>query len=544
MILIFVTGFGSIVFSQISQGGQPATIKFSIINDNYPVFDYPSPDVERLLAEDAETDKYGIPTRFAECLPTSINLAKDGSWMNMPDGSRVCRLAIGSAYAQALLLYYEKFFIPEGGELFLYSADRYQVIGAFNNKTNSKGGAFATEMIYGDRVILEYVEPYGISAVPEVIVAEVGYVYRTADNVNGTRGFGGAGWCEVNVNCSEGNEWQDQKNAVCRIIVKYGTSSVWCSGATVNNTRQDGTPYLLTADHCGPSATSGEMNTWIFYFRYEGPDCENPTSDSAFKSYTIVGCSKIAAAGGSGVASDFKLVKLNQVVPENYNPYFLGWSTKGITSPEGVTIHQPQGDIRKISTYTTPLISSNWGNVANTHWEVVWAQTENGHGVTEGGSSGCPIFNDEGRLLGQLTGGDASCSVLTGPDYYGKFSYSWDKVGDADTLQLKPWLDPDNTGVEEIDGISIVGINKLEKLNDLAVYPNPTQGIIYIDVVSYNDPSLRIELFNILGEQVSVVQQSLPGSGIISLDLSDVRPGVYFVKIVTGGKIYSAKVIR
>jgi hypothetical protein len=544
LTLLLIAGFGFQAYSQISQGGQPATNKFSIANDNYPVFDFPSPNVERLLTEDAVTDKYGIPMRFAECLPASIDLAKDGTWLKMPDGSRVCRLAVSSENAQALLLYYNEFSIPEGGELYLYSTDQWQVIGAFNDETNPKGGTFATEMIYGDKVVLEYVETYGTIEKPVVVIAEVGYVYRSAQSVFGTRGFGGAGACEVNVNCSEGNDWQDHKNAVCRMIVKQGSSSVWCTGATVNNTRQDGTPYLLSADHCGPVATPDEMNTWIFYFRYEGPDCENPTNDTAFNTYTIVGCSKIAAAGGPGVASDFKLVKLNQVVPENYNPYFLGWSIKGITSPEGVTIHQPQGDIRKISTYTTPLISSNWGNIANTHWKVVWSATENGHGVTEGGSSGCPVFNEEGRLLGQLTGGDASCSNLTGPDYYGKFSYSWDKVGAADTLRLKPWLDPDNTGVEEIDGISIVGIRSFEKVAALAVYPNPSPGLVFIDAGDFNGQPVSIEVFNVLGERVLILQNTVSHTGTISIDLSNFNSGVYVVKLLVEGNAYSARVIR
>jgi len=483
--------------------------------------------------------------RFAEGLPVKIDLAKEGSWLNMPDGSRFCRLAISSADAQALLLYYNAFFIPEGGELFLYNADQWQVIGAFTHKTNPSGGSFATEMIYGDQLVLEYVEPYGMHEKPEIVINELGYVYRTAESVFGTRGFGNAGPCEVNVNCSEGNEWQDHKNAVCRIIVKQGTSSVWCSGATVNNTRQDGTPYLLTADHCGPVASPDEMNSWIFYFRYEGPDCENPTSDSAFNSYTIVGCSKVAAAGGPGVASDFKLVKLNQVVPENYNPYFIGWSIKGITSPEGVTIHQPQGDIRKISTYTSPLISTNWGSTPNTHWKVVWAETENGHGVTEGGSSGCPIFDEEGHLLGQLTGGDASCTNLTGPDYYGKFSYSWDQVGDADTLQLKPWLDPDNTGVEVIDGISIVGINDPVNLStQLSVYPNPTTGPVYIDLCNFKGHAASIEVYSVLGERMFIKHLSKNGLGLIHMDFSDFNTGVYLIKCNIEGSNHMARVMK
>ncbi len=543
--LLFSIGFSGNVLSQISYGGVPPTTRFSIENDDFPVFETPVPDVERLLAEDAETGKYGIPMRFAECRPVEINLAKEGNWLNMPDGGKICRLAVSSENAQAILLYYDKFLIPEGGGLFLYNTNKWQVIGAFNHKTNNDGGVFATEMIYGEQVILEYVQPYGLKEKPEIIIGEVGYVYRTAERIFGGRGFGSSGPCEVNVNCLEGNEWQDQKNGSCKIIVKQsGSSSVLCSGTLVNNTRQDGTPYLITADHCGADATPDDLDAWIFYFRYEGPDCEDPSSDTLFDSYTMVGASKVAAAGGAGVASDFKLIKLNVNVPENYNPYFVGWSNIGDASPEGVTIHQPQGDIRKISTYTSTLTSTNWGSIGGTHWKVVWSETENGHGVTEPGSSGCPIFNIDGRMVGQLTGGDASCSNLTGPDYYGKFSYSWDKIGNADSTRLKPWLDPDNTGLDEIDGISIVGINEQKKENPLAVFPNPTTGLVNIDVRAFQGQLLKVEVFNVLGERVYLSEGSIPSSGLVSFDLSKAKTGVYIVKLLVDGEVFSARVLR
>ena len=73
--------------------------------------------------------------------------------------------------------------------------------------------------------------------------------------------------------------------------------------------------------------------------------------------------------------------------------------------------------------------------------------------MTEGGSSGYPIFDNEGRIVGSLTGGAASCTDLTSPDFYGKLSYHWASNGSPGGSQLKPYLDPDNLGIETLDGL-------------------------------------------------------------------------------------------
>ena len=48
--------------------------------------------------------------------------------------------------------------------------------------------------------------------------------------------------------------------------------------------------------------------------------------------------------------------------------------------------------------------------------------TSNGHGVTEGGSSGSPIFNQSKRIVGQLSGGSSTCNSPNYSDLYGKMS--------------------------------------------------------------------------------------------------------------------------
>ena len=66
----------------------------------------------------------------------------------------------------------------------------------------------------------------------------------------GLRNFGDAGGCMVNINCPEGNNWQAEKHAVARMIIPLGDKSFYCSRALVNNTNNDYTAYVLTADHC------------------------------------------------------------------------------------------------------------------------------------------------------------------------------------------------------------------------------------------------------------------------------------------------------
>ncbi|HZK08022.1 MAG TPA: T9SS type A sorting domain-containing protein [Bacteroidales bacterium] len=532
-LLIFLFASLTAATAQISTPGVPASFSKNLSAESVPVFKIQAPDTEQLLREDAFTDKLGIAMRFAQNQPTQIDLAKDGLWQQLDDGSQICRLAITSADAQALILYYSNFEIPARAQLFLYDKLHRQIAGAFTSTNNSNGGSFATQMIYGSTTILEYYQPAGNSEHPNMIIDEVGYVYRTAETMYGTRGFGGSGFCEVNVACPEGEQWQQQAKGVARIIVKQGTSSVWCSGSLLNNTLLDHTPWLLTADHCGPNATQSDLDQWMFYFKYQSPDCENPTSDSTFRFYTMTGATKVASAGGSGVKSDFKLLLLNETIPDEYEPFYNGWSAEETPSTHGVTIHHPQGDIKKISTYTQPLISDNWGSYPGTHWRVYWAQTQTNWGVTEGGSSGSPLFNPDGLIVGQLTGGTASCIQASSPDYYGKFSYSWDMGDTLPENQLKHWLDPNNMGVLALQGMTDITEKEIIEKN-FTLFPNPSNGIVFIKLNQQSNAPVEIEVMDIAGRVVYRSVENSSSIKIAELDLRHLEHGIYFVKVSQG----------
>ena len=292
------------------------------------------------------------------------------------------------------------------------------------------------------------------------------YNYRSTGNPNFQK-INESDPCEINVNCSPvGDLWQDEKKGVARILFVDGGGQGWCTGSLINNTSQDCKPYFLTALHCGVGATAANMTQWKFYFKYEAPSCTNPSTAGTLDDYFITGCIRIADSGDNGgdSGSDFLLVKLgsstneatiiNNLKSANFSAYWNGWNANTTATTGGVGIHHPAGDIKKISTFSGTSVSAGWnGNGLLSHWRQSWSSNSNGHGVTEGGSSGSPLFNNsQGYIIGTLTGGSSSCNSPTSQDYYGKMSYHWTSNGTANNLRLKPWLDPTNSGVLTLAG--------------------------------------------------------------------------------------------
>lgn len=495
-----------------------------------------TPDLKAIELQD---NLNPTPYRYAVLLPAAITTERQGRWDEVP-GGRIWRTEISSHGALALAAYFDLFELRPGEQLFLYAPDRSVVLGAFTEQNNRPERTFATSLLPGDRMLVEFFQPDGIRGLPAIRINEVAYAYRGVSDPVSNRS---AGNCEVNIVCPEGQNWQEVKQGVVRISIKKLGALYWCTGSLVNNTRQDKTPYLLTADHCGTPATTSDLTQWVFYFRYEAPSCDYHAFVSANKSLT--GAKVKAHGGDSGDdGSDFYLVVLTESIPDSFDVYMSGWSREDTAAGHGVSIHHPQGDVKKISTYTTPLQTSTYmGGPVLSHWKVTWSPTASGWGVTEGGSSGSPIYNEEGLIVGTLTGGFSMCdsASLDSPDFYGKFSYSWNSNGTDSAKRLDCWLDPDQTGQTKLPGIPL-SVQTLPGGLPLQAWPNPFTDAIRISVPA-GDREVRVMLYDLPGALRFTA--TIPRKSNVPQVLSpDLPPGLYILTVTDGERSSSIKVMK
>ncbi|HOZ30289.1 MAG TPA: T9SS type A sorting domain-containing protein, partial [Bacteroidales bacterium] len=75
------------------------------------------------------------------------------------------------------------------------------------------------------------------------------------------------------------------------------------------------------------------------------------------------------------------------------------------------------------------------------------------------------------------------------------------------------------------------------------IYPNPNNGLFYMEFSIPFTQEIKIEVFNNLGQQVYAISKSYSsGYNIQTIDLSGLAKGVYLIKNNIGGKLNTNKI--
>lgn len=430
-------------YAQVSNDAIPKGWKL-LKNDDIPVYKLPNVDVDALKAEDVVNDKLPKPWRFGYKHAVNYGL-NDGEWVELENGDKIWRIKFESKGALSLNVIFDEFYIPEGGILTIYDDKHQEVLGAYTSKQNQESRKFGTWLLDADNIIIEYYQAKSVVGQVALHLETITHGYRNAESFKSEKALNSSGDCNLDVDCSIGNDWSNMKELNKKSVgILLTNGSGFCSGALVNNTANDGTPYFLTANHCYSDPT-----TWAFRFEWISPtpDCATAAqSQNGPTTKTITG----ATLRAKNADTDFCLVEINSAIPTAWDLTWAGWDNSDNFPSYVVGIHHPAGDVMKVCRDDSgPTKATNAG--AQT-WEITSAGDGWEMGVTEGGSSGSPLFDQDGRVIGQLYGGGAACNGIVDNDlldYYGRFGLSWD--GASASERLKDWLDPTNSNVSTID---------------------------------------------------------------------------------------------
>jgi lysyl endopeptidase len=302
--------------------------------------------------------------------------------------------------------------------------------------------------------------------------------------VSGNKSAEKSGSCNMDTQCiaapaagpDQFTPWKDNVKAVG--VISTG-GSTFCTGSLINNTNNDKRMLFVTAAHC--TINAGNAASLVVAWNYENSTCRVPGS---------------AASGGPGdgsvaqfntgsvhlvtnATSDFTLVELDDPANPAHQLYWAGWDKTPFAGAGGpgsgdfacstaaycAAIHHPNTDEKRITFVQENTTTTSYNNPAipgnGSHVHAMWSPSPpifniagggntgtsgNPPNVTEGGSSGSPLYNAQRRFIGQLHGGPSACGSTGGnlSDYYGRFSLSF--------VPAATHLDPTNSGVVTIDG--------------------------------------------------------------------------------------------
>jgi lysyl endopeptidase len=588
LAVFLACSIGGAVRAQQSEGGLPwsQSLKDNLAVQQVSKLLLAEPDYDRLAKEDEEDGKKGGKIyRAAVLTPTDISL-NSGTWTYLDNGKKVWRLQVETPGAKAVNFYWDKFNLPEGVKLYLTNGNGKQILGAYTSANNNKFNNFAVEEIQGNVAVLE-MDIEASANVKDISfhINKSGAFYRgvnlidrryATDEETGAKptNFGDASECHVNANCPEGDAYMKSKNATVRVVIPIGENGIgFCSGTLLNNTANAAggacKPYILLASHCDDANGRNDEHfaQWLFTFNYMYVNCAGapPATFVARTGAKFRARSKypsFPALSDKSAVADFLLVEMSETPPVAQNPYLAGWNRNpNIYQDEDYNVyigfHHPAGDAKKLSRSGSVQNDGTFNQTfeANTHWRTNFTV-----GGSEGGSSGSGLFDKDGLLIGDLSGGPdgiGSCAPMNSLALYSKLSYAWDNTFDQSgefagaQSRLRDWLDPVNSGMTSLPATKFdctdmptVGVNELQKQleGSVNVFPNPaSSGVIKASLNLADISDLNVSFYNVVGAKQGDFQLNGVKSGTYTFDLKNCANGVYLMKITTKDNVSITK---
>lgn len=328
----------------------------------------------------------------------------------------------------------------------------------------------------GKKLIMEYYEPDTLKEKEDIVIKRIGYdfvafgnrnpsSYKTPDLKSGFYGSSAYSGCQKDVVCTDIGNYQNEAKSVVFLNLSFlideddnGYPERKYRNATgfflnkAGGYGENDSPILTTAGHLYSfyklGITPVDIITYIDEFsvitKYQNKICG--TDDTKNRGIVLPGLFNRIALGSSydkeglliySANRDYAVLQAGSSVKQlsNYDLAYGAWSKNhDYNSSSNVNyacIHHPQGDVKKVN-----KDNHRASLVATTGFQLKYDL-----GITEGGSSGAPVFNSLRQVVGFHVGstGDKACSLV------GQIISTCGKFDDLH-FDFSPFLDPTYTG--------------------------------------------------------------------------------------------------
>ncbi|MEM0994344.1 MAG: hypothetical protein AAGI49_14990, partial [Bacteroidota bacterium] len=282
----------------------------------------PALDNKSLLKTEQARRAAGKLPMFAATHDTNIRPETHGDWTYEDNGNAIWRVRIYSKGAKSLNFGFTQYYMPEGGQLLLYTPDRKIVKGPFSVADNEDHEQLWTPIVPGEEVVLEVQIPMEQKDDLQLHLSAINHDFVGFESVLSQR-------CNLDVACGTVDGWGivEPYRDIIQSVGMYSLNGRFiCTGFLINNARQDCTPYYMTAEHCG--ATSNSAPSMVVYWNFEQSSCRevNSALNGQNGDGNLAQFNTGARLIAENAASDMTLLQLDDPVSDTINAFYAGWN--------------------------------------------------------------------------------------------------------------------------------------------------------------------------------------------------------------------------
>jgi hypothetical protein len=407
----------------------------------------------------------GRQERFAVDVPHAASTDSVGTWERM-DGTSIWRYSVRIPDAVSMSFHADHFDLPEGAVLAVGDGSVQQVSYV---SASTGSGELWSRITRGDSLFLELHVPTLYESRVRFSIASLQAGYRSLggganhpyfDKLRKAEALAGTS-CIENFACHETPQNTGNAGATAGIVIG---GVALCTATLVNNLRNDGTPYLLTARHCQDGPASSVTVYW---------DATTPCGQTLGTVYDTQTPTFTNYAPHT-VFEQQDVWMLDLGAPVNSSQaYFAGWNATGGTFIGGYSPHHALGrSLQYVEWFGQAVPVTLPGSVLGKGYESDFWGVVNSVGSVGSGASGGGLFDPDQHLVGVASmaylqngpGSDGLCpanppaapNADNAAALYSSLAAVWESNADTTSftnpVTLKSLLDPDNTGRKVSDG--------------------------------------------------------------------------------------------